>query len=259
MTTLTATPEHVHQRPASMADAGAILARHRRVWERKPALRAVYHSYFALVVERLACEGPTVELGCGPGYFHEYHPASVPTDVAPSPWARHVVDACHMPFETGGVGNLVLVDVFHHIARPLDFLREARRVLRPGGRVVMLEPWTSAFGAFFYRHIHHEGSRADADPVRPFADEKDAWDGNAALVRIWFDPRRGAHREALPDGLRLLETRRIPALSWLATAGFQEWQPIPTALQPLAKWLEAAAVPFSRWIALRAVITIERT
>ena len=258
MTTVATSLSAISNGDVASPESTTILSRHRRVWERKPSLRAVYHSYFRMVVERLAHTGPTVELGCGPGYFHEYHPDSIPTDVAPSPWARRVVNACQMPFDNGSVGNLVLVDVFHHIARPLDFLNEAMRVLRPGGRVVMLEPWTSAFGAFFYRYVHHEGSRGDADPIHPFADEKDAWDGNAALVRIWFDPRRGAYRESLPDGLRLFETQLIPAMSWLATAGFQEWQPIPTALQPLTRWFEVIAAPFSRWIALRALITMER-
>jgi ubiquinone/menaquinone biosynthesis C-methylase UbiE len=36
------------------------------------------------------------------------------------------------------VANLVLIDVFHHVAHPARFFDEAARVLHPGGRVVIL-------------------------------------------------------------------------------------------------------------------------
>ena len=50
-------------------------------------------------------------------------------------------DADLLPFRPESVGAIVMVDAFHHLARPLDFLAEAARALTPGGRIAMVEPW----------------------------------------------------------------------------------------------------------------------
>ena len=67
----------------------------------------------------------------------------VTTDVEPTPWADHVVDAERLPYGDGSLANLVLIDVFHHLADPAGFLDEASRTLAPGGRVVILDPYCS--------------------------------------------------------------------------------------------------------------------
>jgi SAM-dependent methyltransferase len=104
-------------------------------------LRRIYREWHELVAARLAdVPGATIELGAGIGRFKEVVPDAVATDIQPTPWADAVVDAGELPYEDGSVANLVLIDVFHHLARPARFLDEAVRVLAPAGRVVLLEP-----------------------------------------------------------------------------------------------------------------------
>jgi len=103
-------------------------------WRRRPLVRRLYRDWFERVVARLApVPGPTVELGSGIGAFKEHHPATLATDVEPTPWAERVVDAEELPFEDVSVANIVLIDVFHHLARPRRFLDAAARVLAPAG------------------------------------------------------------------------------------------------------------------------------
>ena len=111
------------------------LRRHEVAWESKAVLRRVYREWHAMIAARLAAvDGPTVELGSGIGRLAEVVPGLIRTDVQPTPWAEAVVDAEHLPYAEASVANLVLVDVFHHLARPARFLDEASRVLAPGGR-----------------------------------------------------------------------------------------------------------------------------
>ena len=79
--------------------------------------------------------GTTLELGCGSGNFKEFLPTSVAVDIQRAPWLDVVADAHELPFEGASVSNIVLIDVFHHLADPRRFLAEVERVLTPGGRL----------------------------------------------------------------------------------------------------------------------------
>ena len=81
----------------------------RSAWERKPALRIVYRSWYARIVEQLATTGPTVEIGGGSGNFKEYFPDAISTDVIPAgSWLDCLLDARELPFAASSVGNLAL-------------------------------------------------------------------------------------------------------------------------------------------------------
>ena len=49
-----------------------------------------------------------------------------------------------------------MIDVFHHIPDVEQFLREAVRVLKSGGKIVMVEPANTLWGRFIYQNFHHE-------------------------------------------------------------------------------------------------------
>lgn len=52
----------------------------------------------------------------------------------------HVGDACELPLETGSVAGYRADKVLHTLADPVRAVAEARRVLAPGGRAVLLGP-----------------------------------------------------------------------------------------------------------------------
>jgi len=237
-----------------------ILTRHRRVWSRKPSLRRVYETYFRTILEQCGTRRPIVELGSGPGFFKEFAPHAIATDVESTPWIDLVVDACELPFADESVGNIVMLDVFHHIARPAKFLEEAARVLKLGGRIIMLEPWTSPLGYLFYRYIHHEGADRRVNPLAPFRDKKAAFDGNAAVPRLYFDCReRFGPLVGHDDRLRISSVRLLPAMSWLLSGGFRPYGLLPAPLLPLARGIDRLLLPIARLFALRALIVVERT
>src|SRR5947207_13354513 len=114
---------------------------HRRAWAENPALRALYGRWYGLVKEQLPAQGPWVELGSGPGFAREFIPQMQLTDVVQAPWHDRQVDAGALPFADASVGALVLFDVLHHLPAPARFFVEAERVFRPGGRLVLFEPY----------------------------------------------------------------------------------------------------------------------
>jgi SAM-dependent methyltransferase len=119
-----------------MSDA---LEDYRRAWDRKPVLRAIYDDFYDRIAA--ACRpGTTIEIGGGSGNLKQRLADVIATDVQFAPWLDCVADAQRLPFAATSAVNIVMVDVLHHLEFPIVFFREAARVLRPGGCVLMVEP-----------------------------------------------------------------------------------------------------------------------
>ena len=134
-------------------------------WNARPLLRSLYESWFEQVCSALSrVDGRSIELGSGIATLPRTCPLVEATDVEPTPWVSEVVDAEALPYQDGALANLVLVDVFHHLARPARFLDEAIRALAPGGRIVVLDPYCSPVSTRAYGRFHHERTDLSAAP-----------------------------------------------------------------------------------------------
>jgi SAM-dependent methyltransferase len=182
-------------------------------------------------------------------------PFVVLTDVIVLPWVDLACDAAALPFRSGALGGMMMVDVLHHLAKPLLFLAEAARVLRPGGRIAAIEPWISPCSYVMYRWVHHERCRLNVDLACPFGDDsKGALEGNAAIP---YKLLRGMKGLDLP--LRVVEVDRFLALPYLVTFGFKLRRPLPGVAVRLAEMLERVANPVLRGLAAtRVMVLLER-
>jgi SAM-dependent methyltransferase len=235
------------------------LREHERIWERRPLVRALYREWFELIASRLASvPGPTIELGGGLGRIREVVPDALVTDVEPTPWAMAVVDAQSLPYADSSVANLVLVDVFHHLQRPARFLDEATRVLGPGGRAVLLEPYCSPLSAWAYRRFHHEPVDLNADPFADVPQSSDeALDANTALPTVAFFRRRVELARRWPH-LNLIDALRLSLLAYPLSGGFSRPPLVPpAALLPL-RALERVLAPLASLGAFRCLVVLER-
>lgn len=232
-----------------------LLSRHRKIWAVRPELRSVYQEWFSQLLGYVDGLQPIVEIGSGPGFFKEYFPHLISTDLIRSPWVDVVCDAYPLPFRSGSVGALVMVDVLHHLPKPLEFMAEAGRVLQPSGRLAMIEPWITPLSFLLYRYFHHEdcGLRFDLDC--PFNEsDKKAFDGNAAIpfkVVKYF--------EAKLEPLRLIRADAFLGLPYLVTLGFKCARPIPHTLVDFAKVCERLLGPIGRFAATRILLVWENS
>ena len=150
------------------------LEEHRRLWAAKPALRDVYAVWFDALLAAIGPAATSSRSGAGPGFFAAHARGATPrrrwlaADVVPAGWNDLAADATNLPFRAGAFDAIAAVDLVHHLADPAGLFEEARRVLRPGGRLVAVEPWVTPLSFPVYRWLHQEGCRLGLDPWRPF-------------------------------------------------------------------------------------------
>jgi SAM-dependent methyltransferase len=133
-----------------------------------------------------------VELGCGAGFSAMYlHSGTLElTDTEPRPWVDRVVDALAMPYADASIDVLIGNNVVHHLAYPGTFFKEAARVLRPGGHLLLQECDASLTTRIALRVTGHEAYDLTADPFdasRPCNDPRDPWSANCAIPNLLFD------------------------------------------------------------------------
>jgi len=231
------------------------LRRHRAIWAERPELRAVYHDWFGQLLEQVSGLTPVVEVGAGPGFFKEFAPHLILTDILPNPWVDISCDASSLPFRAGSVGALVMVDTLHHLPAPVEFIGEAIRVLRPGGRLAVLEPWITPVSYLIYRFLHHEECRLRVDLTRPFDGlNKRAFQGNAAIPFALF-----RYFRACPSPLSLIRAETFVGLPYLFTFGFKRSRPVPGGLVAVARALERLTGPVRTVAATRIVAVWEKS
>ena len=228
------------------------------MWDRKPVLRLIYRDIFDRVAA--ACgPGPTLEIGAGLGKLRDRLPDVIASDIQFSPWLSLVADAQNLPFRDGTLGNIVMIDVLHHVEFPLRFLRAAGQALRPGGRMVMVEPAITWGSALFYRYIHQEPVDTRAEI---FADgvpdpHRDPYAANQAIPTLLARHRQKFHR--------LVPELRIKTVSWFSfftyplSGGFKPWALVNATLAKkglaFERRLEAL---LGQSLGFRMLIVIER-
>lgn len=245
--------------------AQSYLERHRRIWQRKPSLRRIYkEEFFARLLSSRKPGGVSVEVGAGPGFLRQLVPEVISTDLVLCPWLDAVVNAQSLPFRAATVSNILGLDVLHHLQTPMDFLQEAERVLEPGGRLILVEPWVTPFSRFVYRYLHQEGCDLSAKPwqrngLTP-AKKKNAFDGNQAIPYLLFDSRNQSSTMAALPRLRVLKIERFSLFAYLFSFGFKPINLLPEFLYSTVATFERATLSlWRRFAAMRALIVLEKS
>jgi SAM-dependent methyltransferase len=210
----------------------------------KPALNEYYKSSYVRYkhwLKESPSEGMAIELGSGLGPIKSVLPEIMTTDVIPYPGLDRIVDATRMPFENDGLKFIGMLNVFHHIPRVQDFLSEAERCLRPGGKVLIIDQHSGFLGRFVFKYLHNEPYDVKAQDW-DFKSNDPLKDANGALAWIVFQ-RDKKKFETLYPRLRIVEYRRHTPLYYWFSGGLKSWTLIPTAgLIKLMKFTDSLLV-----------------
>jgi SAM-dependent methyltransferase len=165
------------------------------------------HARFDALIRRYLEPGAAVlDAGAGRGIMYPYdyrshvnRVAGVDTDPAVTENANltdaAVADLTSLPYADGEFDVVFSKYVFEHLERPLAAMRELRRVLKPGGHLLIHTP----------NRWHYVAMFATLTPTR---------------FHVWFNEKRGrVGADTFPTRYRANSKKRLAALA--AAAGFR--------------------------------------
>ena len=239
-----------------MSDA---LKNYLSVWRTKGVLRLVYDDFYNRIASNCR-HGTTIEIGSGIGNLKEKIENVISTDIQFAPWLDCVMDAQRLPFAVESADNIVMVDVLHHVEYVKSFFTEAERVLRPGGRIIMVEPAITWGSTAFYRLLHNEPVRMSADPLAAGAPDptRDPYASNQAIPTLIATRERERFHRQFPN-LQVDHVDWFSLAAYPLTGGFKRWSLVSEAMAKRLLQIERKIEPLiGRVLAFRMLLVIEK-
>jgi SAM-dependent methyltransferase len=230
----------------------------RDIIREKPFLKRIYDDWYRLISAALPDDrGPVLELGSGAGFLREFVPRELITSERfYCAGVDAILDAQALPLRDRSLRAIILTDVLHHLPRVRAFFREAERTLRPGGIIVMIEPWVTTWSQLVYSRLHHEPFRPEAREWE-FPDTGPLSSANGALPWIVFVRDRASFEHEFP-GLRIETITPLMPFRYLVSGGVSLRTLMPA--WSYAGWsrVEASLTPLMHRWAMFAFIVLRR-
>jgi SAM-dependent methyltransferase len=221
----------------------------------------LYHKMMKIKDKFLNNGTDVLEIGSGAGFIKDLYPYVITSDVVMrGGGVDMLVNAENMSsFSANSLDAVFAMNVFHHIPDVNNFFTEVSRVVRPGGGVVMLEPYYGPVAGLLYRHIHPE----------PFDDKALNWKlprensgpmtgSNQAVSYLVFRRDYKKFKYLYPD-LSLVYQEPCLFLRYMATGGCWLNRLLPEFVFPVLKGVEVLLKPFMRFLALAHIIVVKKS
>jgi SAM-dependent methyltransferase len=232
---------------------------YQKQWNKKPILRAIYGDFYQKI-KSVMCNGNTLEIGGGIGNLQISGGRLIKSDIQHSVGVDVVADAQNLPFDNNVFSNIVLFDVLHHLQCPLLFFAEARRVLKPGGRVIMVEPGITPVSKLLYKMGHEEPVEMEWDMNTPCEVDvdKNPYDSNQAIPTILFKRDSKLFLETV-KGFKINSSNWLSLFAYPLSGGFKSWSLLPSKWVHAVLRIEEKILPFlGGLMAFRLMVVLEK-
>lgn len=138
-----------------------LIFEHSQLMLNKPLLRHAFSYFYCRFAEIQLLESSSgnpkiLEIGSGVGFIKEIIPAAITSDIRPIPGIDRILDAERLEIQSDSITAILAINVYHHLENRDRFLAEAKRVLKPRGVLVLVEPADTPFSRFVHSRIHKD-------------------------------------------------------------------------------------------------------
>jgi SAM-dependent methyltransferase len=231
---------------------------HRQIILQKKFLKKLYmewYAYFKSKIQDLP-DGKIIEIGSGGGFIKDQIPHVITSDIIPFPWTDLTFSALKMPFEEDEVSAILMIDTFHHIPDSGLFLQEVNRILKPGGKMIMIEPAASSWGKFIYKNFHHEPFEIDGDWTIPSSGPLTG--ANGALPWIVFERDKELFQNKFPS-LQINSINYHSPFRYLVSGGVSFKGIFPSFTFPAFRFFDKTMSSLSKEVSMFMTVEVEKT
>lgn len=230
-----------------------------RILREKKCLRDIYEETYRMMVDaqakHLTPGRDVLEIGSGGGFIKDIYPYVITSDVKKSR-SDLTLSAESLPFPDQSLDAIFAMHVLHHIPDVRKFFGEAVRTLRPGGGLILIEPYHGPLARYIYKRVHPEPFDEHApnwtlDPGGPMSGS------NQAMSYLVFKRDYNEFRQQFPT-LRLVKKRPFGFARYIATGGLWLKPRIPSIGFPILRGLEFLLRPAMPWIALHHMLVVRK-
>lgn len=207
-----------------------------QIIQSKPFLRKLYEEWYQRIAICFPTGAQVLEIGSGAGFLKSLMPDLITSELFPTPSVELVIDAQSITLSDASLDGIVMTDVLHHLPDCTSFFREATRVIRVGGHIVMIEPWNTPWSRLVYTQLHHEPFEPNAPEWRipPSGPLSGA---NGALPWIIFHRDRSIFDQRHPN-LRIERITPIMPFAYLLSGGVSLRSILPGWMYWFIRFLE---------------------
>ena len=198
-----------------------------------------------------------LELGAGVIPMKNNFPNIKSTDIVSASHLDGILDATNLNLKDNSTQTLFLQNTFHHVPDPQKFFDESIRVLKNGGRIVIVNPFHNKLSSFLYpilfktETFDKRGSWNDASNHAMIG-------ANQALSFIVFK-RDIAKFNASNANLRLIHAEPLPSgLRYLLTGGLNFKKLMPDFVLKIISFIERAGI-LPSFLSIHWIVVLEKS
>ncbi len=239
-------------------DAPQASIAHKYIIQQKQFLKKLYTEWYQIFVNQIdkLPNGILLEIGSGGGFFKEIYPDVITSDVVDLPEIDMTFSALHIPLKNRSTAAIFMLDVLHHLPDCQQFFNEAKRVLKPGGQIIMIEPANTFFSRIIYRNFHHEKFDTSAKDWKQKKGKRLS-DANQALPWIIFTRDVSTFKQLNPE-FSIINKQLHTPFRYLLSGGLSYKALVPAAWFSTITSLEKLLHPFYHFIAMFQTIVIKK-
>lgn len=240
-------------------DSPSTTLQHRQIILHKLFLKKIYIAWYKSILKEISNlpEGKVIEIGSGGGFLKDLDPKIITSDVLPFPHCDMTFSGENMPFANNEVSAVVMIDVLHHIPDCTEFFKETDRILKPGGKIVMIEPANTKFARFIFKNFHHE----NFDPLAKewkFPTSGPLSGANGALPWIVFTRDYTRFANDFPY-LKREKVQLHTPFAYLVSGGLTFKSLLPGWMFFPFRMFELILSPLNRWLAMFQTIVVRKS
>jgi SAM-dependent methyltransferase len=240
---------------AVWGDEAEMLILERERMNSKPILQKLWRSWYQEIEPFMSEDGLNIEIGAGGGFASTYFKNLIQTDVVITPHINMCFDALAFPFKDSVLDTIVMIAVLHHLKNIDEFFNEARRVLKKGGKILMLEPYISYLSYPVWKHLHYESCNLKSLSIESNGNAR--IDANLAIPTILFKKQRKQFEKNYSD-IKIIHENYHTILHFFVSGGYTYPSLFPNFLVPNLVKIEKVLQPLGKWLGSFMTLIIQK-